>query len=205
MSTKRFDPLWRKAQEAYDEVKRHGRLTAKHAEAFRRWTYRFAIAILEMEKHYHNQFADLIKSEGKTVSQWMDDHFAVIEEMGDSRQHIFSLIEAGATEAEYLARDSVVIARKRIKTSKLVPKDDGVIPEPSSELMTPEERVKHLLKLHDSMVSKYQVVRHELRITREELVHTQVRMRKLERTIKRLKKDLESLELSQTATATGRA
>jgi len=202
MTTKRFDPLWRKALEAYAEVTRHARLTAQHAHGFRRHTYRFAVAVLEMQKHYQNQFVDLIKSEGKTVSQWMDDHFAIIEEMGDTRGRILSAIEAGVTEQEYVGEDHVVIARKRVKASKLVPKDDGVIPQVSSEPMTPEERVKYLLKLHDSMVSKYQGVRHELRITRQELAQAQKRMRKLERTINRLKKDLESLELGQPAEAT---
>ena len=202
MSATRIDHLWRKALDAFKDVERHCRLTVEHAEEFRRASYRFAAAILQMQKDDNEALMQLIKSESKTYSQWMDDHFGLIETMGDTRERICAAIEAGVTEREYMDRDSVVIARKRIKASDIVARDDGVIPEPSTEPMTPEERVKELLRINESLRSKYQAARKRAQIVEQELSLTNKRLRQLERTIKRLKRDLEPLEIGQTTKAT---
>ena len=190
---KNFNHLWREATVAYDGLTTHGRLICTHVAEFRRNAYRLAQNYLQMEKHHHNELVDMIKSEGKTATQWMDERFALIEEMNETRERLFAAIEAGVTETEYVQEGTIVVTRKRVKAAKLLVKDDGVIPQPSGKAHTPEEIAEEYRDLFESMKSKYQGVRKRLRTTEEELGRTNVRLRKMERTIARLKKDIQNL------------
>lgn len=178
---------------AHERANRHARLVGTHVKEFRREMYRFAVAHLAAMKDHNNELVAMIASEGKTVSQWMDAKFELFEEMNDTRERLFSAIEAGVSEREYVAEAHVTVNRKRVAADALTAKDDGVIPQPSSGTMTPEERADEFRDLFESMKSKYQAVRHELRVTRQEFGRAEVRIRRLERTINRLKKDIESL------------
>ncbi len=190
---KNFNHLWREAAVAYEGVKKHARLICMHVAEFRRDAYRFACSYILMEKHHHNELLDMIMSEGKTHTQWMEEHFALIEEMGETRERLFAAIESGVTETEYAKVDGAIIARKRIKVAKLMAKDDGVILQPSGKALTLQEIADEYRDLYESMTSKYQGIRKQLRIAEEELGHTKKRLRMMERTILRLKKDIQKL------------
>jgi hypothetical protein len=182
MSTKapkNFSHLWREATVAYEGVKKHGRLTFQHVAEFRRSAYRFARSYLQMEKHHHNELVAMIKSEGKTATEWMEERFGLIEEMNETRERLFAAIESGVTETEYAKVGTIIIAHKRIKAAKLVGKDDGVIPQPSGKATTLQEIAEEYRDLYESMKSKYQGVCKQLRIVEKELGHTTVRVKKM--------------------------
>lgn len=196
MSTKplkNFSHLWREAAVAYEGVKKHGRLFCHHVAEFRRDAYRFACSYIQMEKNHHNELLDMITSEGKSHTQWMEEHFALIEEMNETRERLFAAIESGVTEAEYAKAGTVIIGRKRIKAAKLVAKDDGIILKPSGKAETLQEIADEYRDLYESMTSKYQGVCATLRVVEEELGHTKKRLRMMEHTILRLKKDIQKL------------
>ena len=188
-----FDRLWHDTVTvAYGELNRHLRLLGTHVEGIRRQAYRFAKGVLELRKQHINKMVALIKSEGKTLQQWLDDHFAVIEQMGDTRERIAAAIESGVTEAEYVAEGEIAIVRKRLSGHKIKVKDDGVVPQPATTFASTEEKADYFRDLFESMTSKYQAVRAEARTLRSDLYRAVRRVDQLERSLRRVKKDIEA-------------
>ena len=199
---KKFDHLWHDAIEvAYAEVQRHGRLAVGHFKELRRNVYRFAAGIAQLQKHWQREMIEMIKSEGRTVQQWMDEHFEIIEAMGETRERIYAAIEAGTTEREYVEQGELaVINKRRVKNTAV--KDDGVIPTPKTAFATDKDKAEHFVDLYQSMVSKYQCTKKELADARRDLGVTMARVRKMERTIERLKKDIERFYEDKTLVTT---
>ena len=76
----------------------------EYVKEFSRSTYRFVAGVAQMQKEFHDEFVQMIENEGKTVTEWMNEHFEVIEAMGETRERILAAIEAGVTEDEYVAQ-----------------------------------------------------------------------------------------------------
>lgn len=194
MAEKRFDHLWHEAVVvAYGKIQKHARLAGDHVKEVRRNVYRFVAALLQMEKHHQPELARMIESEGKTVTQWMDAHFELIEAMGDMRNRIFSAIEAGVTEKEYVAEAEFAIVRKRVKVHDISKHADGVLAKESPLPAALQDQVAHFRDQYESAKSVNAGLRSKVSKLRIDLGVAVGRVDKLERTIKRLKKDIESV------------
>lgn len=192
-SPQRFDHVWHAAVVvAYERLCTFTRRLGANVKEVRRHAYRFTKGVIAMQKHYQDELIAMIASEGVTVQRWMDDHFEIIEGMGDTRERIFAAVEAGVTEREYVAQGEIVLGRKRIKTGSGKATATDAIPAPSVEPMTAEERAEHFRDLYDSMVSKFQAIRRE---HREALRHNALlerRVVRLECALKRAEKNIEA-------------
>lgn len=196
----RFDPLWHAARVSYEDLYRRHRRAVMGVKELRKQIYRFSVAVLEMDEHYHNELVDMVNGGGKSVSEWMDDHFEIIEAMGEDRRVIFEAIKKGCTENQYIKRGSLIIGDKRLKTQPVTVKNDGVIPKALPEPKSLEEKVEYLRTEFADACKINEGLRKERKHHKEEIVRltkafgvAEARIDILEKAIKRLKKALDSV------------
>lgn len=189
--TPRFDHLWHEALVAQASLERHARLVGHHVREFRRSAYRFAKAVLDMRTQWPNELRDMVLSEKLDLAAWLDRSFEVIEAMGDTRERIWAAIEAGVTEREYVAQGEIAIVKKRIKVPQEI-RDDGVIPQARPAGKSKEELADHYRDLYESIKSKYQGARDELRRLRHDNAILLRRVEQLERVVARAEKNLQA-------------
>jgi len=124
MDTPRFDPLWRSLLTSHAGMVRHANGMRTAARLFRQSAYRFASALLTIQKHHHNKLLDQVQSTGATLDDWLDEHFEPIEQMGGDRRRLLADIEAGMTEAQYVEQFDVWGIKKRATTRSQPAKAD---------------------------------------------------------------------------------
>lgn len=185
----KFDHLWHDATVAFGELTKYRRRLALTVQKVRRHTYRFTRDVKLMNEHYHSELLALITSEQTTIQAWMDDHFAMIEQMGDTRERIFMAIDNGVTEAEYVEEGEIMLCRKRVKVA--APTTEVAEPPAPKPTATPEEKLAHEKAASESLRSTNQTLRRELSQTRRDLAIAMRRIDLLVRDNTRARKALD--------------
>lgn len=54
----------------------------------------------------------MVKSEGVTLDDWLDERFALIEELGETRKNLLDAIGRGMTEQQYVKEGPMWLVRK---------------------------------------------------------------------------------------------
>lgn len=139
MSDKRFDHVLHKLLADHAAVVKHYNGARTAMRLFRKAAYRFASGWLILQKQHHNEFLAFAKNSNIDVTEWMDEHFAPIEEAGDNRQQLLKSIEDGMTEAEYVKQGHLWGVRKRSAASNTAKADTGT--KISEDSMSDQERV----------------------------------------------------------------
>lgn len=211
MSTKRekrFDHLWHETVEvAYKALLVHARLTDEHVREYSRNAYRFGKGLLEMHKHHRDELIAMVKSEGKTLTDWEDEHFETIERFKQTRERLLAAIEAGVTEAQWVDRADTRIASKRIRAAeKAIPiAGKEIIPEVRGAASTTDEQVVELEELVDSarginkgLRVRIRALKKALQVAKQERAYAEARLEERELVITRLKNDLGGLASGRT-------
>ncbi len=112
MSNERFDHLWNRMLGDHTAMVGHYNGTRNSMRLFRKSAYRFAVGLLYIQKHHHDEFVKFARSNGADIDVWLNDHFAPIEDMGDHRLRLLRAIEDGMTEKQYVADGPAWLAKR---------------------------------------------------------------------------------------------
>jgi len=184
-----FDELWHNCLHNHTQMIRQANSVVKAARLFRRHAYGFAANLLLIRTHYHNEFLNMVRSTGVDLDAWMDDHFSVVEQMGDDRARLLSAIESGCTEKEYVQNGTVWLVRKKTKAPNKPIESPPTLPPP--ETATIEERFDHLHDMFETLKSKHQGLRHENRTLRADLARVLSENTRLTRALKTTERAIE--------------
>lgn len=187
----KFDVLWRESIEADALIAKSYRRLAHNVADVRRGAYRKARTVVLMRENYHNELLDMIRSEGKTIDQWMDEGFELIEHMNETRENIMAAFKSGVTEREYVERGEIVLATRkpvRIKTEQLA--NTPIPPEPTKP-MTLEERLDYQVSVSESLRSRCKGLSGTVRELKQANARLERRIEMLERALKRAHKTIE--------------
>lgn len=160
MDVPRFDPLWRSLLSNYAGMVRHTNGMRTAARLFRRSVYRFASALLNLQKHHHNRLLDEVQSTGLTLDDWLDEHFEPIEQMGGDRRRLLADLDAGMTEAQYVEQFNAWGIRSRA-TSRAQPAKTDTESKAVVETLPLEEQVTFLKKVLDASQSELRQLRRD--------------------------------------------
>ena len=119
VKNERFDHVLMSLRSNQANMVRHFNNLRNTTRMFRKAVYRFASDLINMEKHHHNKFLDIVKSEGVTLKKWYDDSFEILERMGERRSDLLKSIADGMTEKDYITQGPVWSVRKRSKDSRV--------------------------------------------------------------------------------------
>ncbi len=112
MSNERFDHLWNRMLGDHTAMVSHYNGTRNSMRLFRKSAYRFAVGLLYILTHHHDEFVKFAKSNGDDIDAWFSEHFAPIEDMGDHRQRLLRAIEDGMTENQYVNEGPAWLAKR---------------------------------------------------------------------------------------------
>jgi len=181
-----FDELFAKALEEHARMVRCANAVGRNLRMFRRSAYRFTRYVLEMEQLDHNRLVDLVHTEGKTVPEWMDDHYAVLEQnFGEGRDHIFEALKQGVSESDYAEQGPMGIIWRRHKIRSEAAAADIEITA-AFESIPIEERLS-------LVVAQLEAAKSELRCLRRDLRDAIGEIEKLRRIDQRKNRDIERL------------
>jgi len=159
----RFDHLWRDAIKWHAVMVKHANGIQTAVRLFRRAAYRFAVAVLLIQKHCHNEFVQFAVNSGFDLNAWLDDHIDAIEQLGDDRRTLMASIEQGMTEKEYLAQGRLWIVRKQIKNPSKIARVD-IESKPATEQMTSDEKLDYLFTENQALRSEVRQLRRDLAV-----------------------------------------
>lgn len=109
---KRFDHWWKQANESWTRFRRHYNVVQRITKAARCDAYQFAAALLAMQTKWPGELLNMVKSEGVTLDDWIDERFALIEDLGESRKNLLDAIGRGMTEKQYAQEGPMWLVRK---------------------------------------------------------------------------------------------
>jgi hypothetical protein len=154
----RFDKLWHDIIDLSAKLG-PGRTAVQNAvKRFRRTAYRFTKAYLLIEKHYHNELLDQVKSAGKELAEWLDEVFSPIEALGETRQKLLAAVESGMSEGEYVGSAEVWLIRNQQKIRTKPEAAEAMPPDPPAT-MTTEEKVEYMADMIRSLKAQIQGLR----------------------------------------------
>jgi hypothetical protein len=167
MDVPRFDHLWRKADEAYDQFTRRRNDARRAIRQARRYAYRFAKNILLIQEHWHNEFLAQVASAGMDVDRWLDEHFDPIEQMGQTRTQLFADIRDGMTEKQYVAHGNLWGPKKRATATgdMLTTSDTPTKVDLDSKVSTDDLSVEQKLAFYEQRIAALEA---ELRESRQD-------------------------------------
>ena len=162
MNVQRFDHLLHDALAGHTAMVRHFNAAARSIQLFRRSAYRFAVAVLAIQKNYHNEFLGFARTNNLSIDQWLDQHFDPIEQMGDDRRNLFRCIEDGMTERQYVAHFTMWGVNKRAAPKDRVAHVDTKAATTVTSNMTDAQRADHFKKLYEAVAGELTHVRRDL-------------------------------------------
>lgn len=170
----------------------HAACIAQHYSAqkamrmFRRHAYRFAVKFLKIERHWHNDFVDLLHAKGKSITEWLDTHFEVIEATGEKRTDLFAAIEEGMAEREYVRSGRMwLIDRNKEKLKVRCETIDAVdVAAIVAEKRTDGERVVYFGARYDAEHALRMQLQRQLAIVEKELKRTKAVLQAMEKKLR---------------------
>lgn len=194
MNDKRFDHLISEANRQHSLMVKHSNGLTNLVRLLRRSAYRFAVAVLEIQKNCHNEFLDYCRSRGVSIDDWMEEHFGPVEAMGDHRRKLFDNIEQGMTEKEYVDQFTIwgVRQRQTAATGNRRAKADLDAAPPVAA--TPAEREAFMVAQMEAAKSETRELRRELREARADIARLITENERLNAAIKRMEKIIVNVE-----------
>jgi predicted site-specific integrase-resolvase len=188
----KFDTLWHEVVVSGDKMVTLANGVRRNVRAFRRRAHRFTVAYLKLEQQHHNRLLQQVKSTHKSVEDWLDDHYAMVEEMGDRRQQLMAAVEAGVSETKYAEQGEVWLIAKRSKAKIRVPATTAAAPaDVDSKKLTPEDVIEHLTARCASLSSELQGLKHDYAEMKRDMARV---LRENERQVKAINRAERLLE-----------
>ncbi len=153
--TRRFDHVLRDAITQHAAMVRHFNAIKRSIPLFRRAAYRFACNVVEIQKNWHNEFLDYVKTHSIDIDRWMDERFDTIEQFGGDRRQLLRSIEEGMTEKEYVKQFTLWDAKKRlVKAEARAAAGDRHAADAVTADMTDAERANYYKKQYEALVTE---------------------------------------------------
>ena len=192
-SSAQFNQLWHDVVVAYGKIQTYTRRLRFNVRNVRRWTYRFARGVLDLNEHHHNELLAMVTGHGLNITTWLDQHFELIESMGDTRETLFAAIKAGVTEPEYVKAGEFTMIDRRAKAAPPQSTVEELEPEPAAEPQTPEERAAFYKDLYERGREYIKGLRRDLHQAQRDAAAQRQEIARLKRTIARIRRDLDGL------------
>ena len=192
-SSTQFNQLWHDVVVAHGKVQTYCRRLRFNIRNVRRWTYRFARGALDLNEHHHNKLLAMVTGHGLNITTWLDQHFEIIESMGDTREALFAAIKAGVTEREYVNNGQFAMIDRRAKAAPPQSTVEDLEPEPAAEPQAPEARAVYYKDLYTRALEDLKTLRRELNQARRDAAAQRQTIVRLERTIARIRRDLDAV------------
>lgn len=183
---KRFDHLLREAISYHARMIKQSNDHVGLVQRLRRTAYKFAVTVLELRKDWHNEFLAFCETNKMSVDEWMDQHFEPIEQMGDDRRNLLTMIEEGMTEAEYVRQFRMWGVKKRAsdKPTTAIAHADLKAESAITERLSDAEQATYYKKQYGAVVSELRQLRRDLATTLDELDRFKKGYERMERAIK---------------------
>lgn len=187
MTTQRFDHVWHRMISDHASLVRHYNGARTAMRLFRKAAYRFAKGWLDLQANYHNEFLEFAKTSCFDVTEWMDEHFAPIEEAGDNRQVLLGSIQDGMTETEYVKQGHLWGVKKRASSKSVLARADLEKSVDETDLVH-AELVAMLRKKFDAAVSEIRQLRRDIAALIQENEQLQRGYDRINRVVQKQKK-----------------
>ncbi len=192
-----FNRAWRNAQDAHGKLARGYRLLSQNMCEVRKHAYRVAKWIKYMNEQHHNEFRDMVMTEGKKITEWIEERFAIIEAMGETRERLWEALDKGITERQYVQMGEVALVRKHVKTPRKIA--DLAEPAAPKEWATPTQKLAHERAVNEVLRTNNKIARQDVQELRRDLAVACKRVETLEKALKRTRKALDNM-IEQAAT-----
>ena len=163
----RIDKQLRNMLTHHQNMLRHLNGAKRAWRLFRRSAYRFAVQVMELQEKTHNEFLEFVAGTNMSMQQWLDEHFAIIEQSpnGESRTELFAAIREGMTEREYVDKGMLWNAKAQSKSEAGATPGSGEAVADRSVLdnATPEEKISFLESAYESHRSQLRDLRRTVR------------------------------------------
>lgn len=195
-----FDKLFGDALKAIEKMVQYRIGLDHNAHGLRREAYKFAKATLLLSEHYHNA---LLAQVGN-IPDWCNEHFALIEDCGETREHLYEAIREGMTEREYVRSGDLWMVRKHLKVQRPAGERRGLkTPESLPDDMDDKERLEFILAQNVALRREAKEAKQELRQSRRDCAIALGRIAKYEKEIKSLGRRLDLLLNPKSKKKTG--
>lgn len=165
----RFDHAWNELLVSAQSLKGSAAHVESSIRTYRRAAFRFVAALIECQENFHNDLVAQCERMKTTVKDWIDDHFAMIADIGDTPQSIMHAIKHGTTESDYVNGGAKVATRNYYNSGKeeelAAEAEKAAVEIEASPTISDAEKIRLLTELTSSLRKQLNEVTKQLRMT----------------------------------------
>lgn len=182
----RADHVWHDTLKALNNLTAHVSGLRKGERMARGAAYDFAVGVIALQEKHHNFLLDMLGSLKKTLDEWLDEGFGLVEQLGEDRRVLMGHIKDGMTRREFAHAGRLWVSPKERQKREGVARDI-VVPEGKLE---PEEEIEALRAALKAARATIRDQGREIATLHGRLERAERAMARIERTVKQTEKAL---------------